>query len=261
MNTLFATLTALALVALPLALAHNPAGTPDRFCTGPTLLHDYGPMTSAAPERTLAGVAESAATVDTDLSSVASSPNREPHAETPPASNEGPIMIQAINGNLEECGTTGGIPFYLYEDLPASVRDRVPNPDRTADYDGEPEYAPGGAVFAAQDPASTICYNIPAHHGLSPIITAEDIAQIQVSFFVVSDWAPTGQDAFFFCGDGLADPCDPTNPTEVPDVTCNPRDQQIFCTGSCAVPFPPGQDGIYFAIMVQPFTQGHLWST
>ena len=222
MNRIFLTIVAASLLAVPLALAHEPAGTPDRFCTGPTLTHDYG----AGP---------------------------------------GNLIWNYQDGNLQECGYTATFDGTITDlegnevaDLCDPIRP-ICDADRTADWDHELEYANGGAVFAARDPASTDCWDIPAHHSEFPTVYAKDVVLgSSVEVAVTSNWAPTGLDAQFPCGDNVVDPCDPTNPAEVPDVTCNPRDQRVRGNGSgTPVPFSAGQDGAY-DVFVGPGFGGHV---
>ena len=257
MNKLYmALVVAVAFVAAPLALAHNPAGTPDRFCTGPGKVHDYG-------------------------------------------TSSGNLIFNYQDGNLQECGYT---PIFdgTIEDLEGNEVADLCDPirpicdaDRTADWDHELEYANGGAVFAARDPASTDCWDIPAHHLEFPTIWVQDnVFGGWMDFFVTTDYAPTGQDALFPCGDNVSDWCDPTDPAEVPDVTCNPRDQEQYCPApawpgawplteddppqpanpllppppfptypGCSIPFPAGQDGAYNVFIGVGHTAGHVWST
>ena len=224
----------ISMLAAPFALAHDPAGTPDRFCTGPTQVHDYG----AGP---------------------------------------GNLITNHQDGNLQECGTTQELNVrQLCVDVKSETGEPlvcVPlcdlNPalesvchlDRGADWDHELEYANGGAVLAAQDPAATHCWDIPAHHDLNPVVYADDLVLgSAVLLTVVSDWARADDPTQPECGDNLTEVCDPADPAEVPNVTCNMLDQAARGTGAGVVAgFGPGQDGTYH-IFVGPGTGGHVWT-
>ena len=242
MNKTFLLVVAAAFLVAPLAMAHTPAGTPDRFCTGPTKTHDYG------------------------------------------APATGRLIWNYQDGNLQECGTTqefqiaqicvdDAIPescIPVCENGPVSNElQTLCDSDRTADWDRDLEYAVGGGVFAAVEPASVDCWDIPAHHGSSTGITvwAEDVVFLgDVTVSVTSDWARADDPTQPECGDNVTEVCDPTDPAEVPGVTCNPLDQAVRgippATGLVAG-FGPGQDGVY-NIFVGPGTagssQGHIWS-
>lgn len=233
MNKTLLMLAAVAIMA-PAAFAHSPAGTPDRFCTGETGRHDYGP---------------------------------------PAAGN---LVFNYQDGNLEECGYTATFDGTVTDpsgneladlcDANPSVRSLC-DTDRTADYDGDLEFAQGGAVLAVNsgsgNSGSVACWGMNGHH--SSTITVTDAALGgNVAWSVTADWAPTGQDSLFPCGDSLIDACDPTDPTEIPDVTCNPRDGELDVPAaglgsidSTATPsFGAGQDGTY-NVFVQG-TAGHI---
>lgn len=92
-----------------------------------------------------------------------------------------------------------------------------------------------------------------APHHSSTVTVADYAAGGAVEFTVSSDWPRIGLESTFPCGDGVAEACDPADPTEIPDVTCNSRDQSITfppqVVGSTdnvgTVPFGPGIDGNY----------------
>lgn len=89
-----------------------------------------------------------------------------------------------------------------------------------------------------------------------------------VSFHVYSDWSRSNVAGFSPCGDGVVEECDPYDPGEIPDVTCNSRDQEAtfpaqpllseFNAG--IVDFSPGQDGAYLVIVGAGNTGGHIWT-
>ena len=231
-----------AMLLAPVVLAHDPAGTPDRFCTGPNREHDY---VGAVYWRFRFG----------------------------PVGIASKFYPQLDDGNLEECG---------YSPLVGDNQACRLNPllvgvcalDRTADWDRELEFGVGGAVLAAQDPASTFCWDIPAHHGSNPTVYVQDVVPQQVAFWVMADWARPEVAFAAPCGDHIYEACDPTDPAEEPGVTCNPQDQGVGApaqvagpvgsvlptapTNSVQVPFGPGQDGTY-VVLVEGFA-GHIWT-
>ena len=237
-----ALVVAAAFVAAPLAMAHVAVGTPDRFCTGPTKLHDYG----APATGHLAGNPQDG--------------NLQDCRYTPLVSEFGLCVPEflPVNPFPELCDFCRD-PWFGICDLLAL--------DREADWDREPEYAPGGGIFAAVEPASIDCWDIPAHHGTGSSITvwADDVVfRADVSVTVTSDWARVDDPTQPECGDNVTEVCDPTDPSEVPGVTCNPLDQSVSGTGAgVAAGFGPGQDGTYH-VLVGPGTlgssHGHIWS-
>ena len=234
MNRLYAALAmAAALVAVPFALGHEPAGTPDRFCTGPTNVHDYG----APATRGYFG--------------------------------------SLMDGNLEDCGHTS-IPdvvgLCLQDPPPGSMCDEcdgqelppawceLMSADLPADWDGEREYARGGAVLVSADPYGSYCWQTTPHHAVTPTVYAEDVLLGRdVGILVMTD-AARPSPAEDPCGDGIHEECDDEDPAEVPGVTCNPDDRSVEGTGhGTYVPFMPGDDGAY-RVYVGPGTQGHVWT-
>ena len=218
MDKTFMMAIAAAFLAAPLALAHEPAGTPDRFCTGPANVHDYGPST-------------------------------------------GSIIITFWDGNAEECQDVPELqPFWPCTDpTVGTLAEDVCAQNTPVDYDREQEYGIGGALLAAQEPASLDCWNTPAHHPVNPVVYAEDLAfGSDVRIVVSADWS---RDASWGCGDSNHEACDYDDPAEPPGVTCNPLDQEVEGVGTGTyAPFGPGEDGTYVVFVWQPHTQGHVWT-
>ena len=217
----------------PLSHAHEPAGTPDFTCQTPDEweVHDY----AAAHGWSVAGVSDN---------------------------------------NLEECGTTYGV-FVAgtpeCRELETRFDAQDPSSpvhalwlllcqtDRPADYDGDMEFAIGGAVVAVDggDGAtygSLACLGTPAHHG--NVVSVKDEVFTDVAFTVSADASlvpplPGEPD----CGDGVHQPCTSSAAATglavdaIPDLlgagTCNPNDRRILCLNVCTVPFGPGADGMY----------------
>lgn len=172
---------------------------------------------------------------------------------------------------------------------PATGHHLGPPQDGCVTRDDEPEFAAGGAYFAA-GAAALDCRGIVPHHGAGGSITvyaSDSFSHGSIALTVISDWAREDDPTAPPCGDRVFEWCDPTDPAEVPGVTCNPRDQRKHCPApswpyswlldgqqvpptnvampappeprACTVPFGPGQDGMYL-VYVGPGLQGHVWS-
>lgn len=221
MNKTSMILIVTALLAAPLALAHDPThplatpdGTKKLYCeaTSEWSVHDYGPVAN------------------------------------------GVTLGQPENGNTEDCvqdpwdlvvvpGRTCPPGYTVVLRLFArTVCGRLP----FADFDGHKEFATGGAWLLACDAAcgssgtgagAQACWGEMAHHGWS--VTVWDIGiGAGASFTIgVDDVDVTG----------LNDPCG----DRLVDVS-------MECIGSCTPFFPPGLDGAY-QVFVQG-TQGHVIS-
>lgn len=215
-----------ALLVLPFAAAHDPAGTPQTTCTGLTTTHDYGPVAS------------------------------------------GNLVFNPQDGNLAECGYTA-----LFEDDQICGADpqvqALCDTDRTADWDGDFEYANGGGwVFSDSGDGATygslFCWDVVAHHGSSFTVTDAALGgNVQVT--VTADWPRAAVAADLPCGDSSVEPCDPANPGDIDQVTCNALDGSVTCPAAglgtlsitCAATFGPGSDGAY-TLFIRGGTQGHI---
>lgn len=161
----------------------------------------------------------------------------------------------------------------------------------TAFFDGDMEYALGGAyLVASSGDGSTegglACSGILGHHPVGAILHVTDAAELLAGglpapFTVAADHtapaspAPPGAAD---CGDGVIEPCAPASlpsslpppgggvvdtvnrivweSSEVPGRPCNPLDRAKSCIGSCVVDFAPGADGAYFVFIGSPLMAG-----
>jgi hypothetical protein len=228
------------LAAAPIGLAHTDQGgpgTPDTSCQSPSewQVHDYAP----------------------------------------PAQFDALLGIR--DGNLEECGTTYGFSRGAQECREMEDRfgfgpgnllwEMSCNTDEPADYDGDFEFALGGALLAVdngdgQTFGSLVCYGTLGHHG--SVITVVDKVLNPVAFSVGADASlvppPPGEPD---CGDGTISPCGSS-----PGPTCNPNDHLLSCpiqrNGTCTVDFGPGADGAYYVFVgraARPGLGGHVFTT
>ena len=261
-------LCAMTLMLAPLALAHDPAGTPKTYCEPPWdwRIHDY----NMDPPET--GVYAGAATVD---------PVVQGHW---PGSDHNPrkFMWPYLDGNLEECGTTYGAFvltdeecwFLAHSGVSGPAYDAACQTDTPVDYDGHHEFGYiGRALLSVRSgdgvtSGSIACYDEVGHHPFAGSIYVYDIVFPNVAFDVVADYTdpaspvPPGEKD---CGDGIVQPCDPTPPEpsgakppvnvvidlvnallySLSTSTCNPSDRSISCLDHCTPSFGPGIDGAY----------------
>ena len=222
MNKTYILAIVAALVAAPLALAHNPAGTPKNYCEGSSewFTHDYGPVASG---RLLYGNEDGNLGGDCVTGHYVNGPSATPCADSDWS-------------------------FSVEED-PVPATYVCVNPP-VADWDGHNEFAFGGAWLLvtsgpgvpSADPsvgAGTLyCFGAAGHHANFATVTVTDLVLgAGVNFRVASDTSDltgTGEG----CGDFQSD---------------NGQD----CTGSCPVTFEAGLDGAY-VVFVQVGTAGHV---
>jgi hypothetical protein len=237
----------LALAAAPFAIAHDPAGTPDFTCQTPAewLVHDY----AGANGRTVADISDN---------------------------------------NLDECGTTYGLFIAgAPECYELETRFNAQDPasplhllwvllcatDRPADYDGDLEFALGGALLAVESGAtptgagSQACLGTEGHHN-SHVWVEDVVYGTNVAFTVGADASlvpPPPETGELDCGDNVTRPCTPPNSglgAEVDAVlallqtgNCNVNDHLVTCLSVCDVTFGPGADGTY-TVWVHPTVNG-----
>lgn len=80
----------------------------------------------------------------------------------------------------------------------------------------------------------------------------------------IVDYIPP-EPTYLDCGDGIVEPCDPTDPTAVDQVTCNARDGQLICyaqpigsaSNSCTPTFGPGANGDYLVRVLYDTNPAH----
>jgi len=143
------------------------------------------------------------------------------------------------------------------------------------DYDGHLEFAVGGGYLAAANGGvyasgpwlgaswgSVACLGENADHTPATEVSVSATGTGgAVGFSVTSDYArdavPADTDpqtgAQTICGDHLIEPCDPTSPTDVDQVTCNAKDGELIVPpaalgslSNAGTPtFGPGQNGAY----------------
>lgn len=136
------------------------------------------------------------------------------------------------------------------------------------DYDGHKEWGYGGGWILAgegettpETDGATACFGEAAHHPIFPTIEVTDTDGNPIAFQVGIDWPMGGGDPDpstpYACGDGIVDPCDPINPAEIDDTTCEANDRLISAFGSVTMTgFPPGQDGSYIVFVAG--AAGHI---
>ena len=251
-----------ALLLAPLGTLADQAvlGIPDHTCQGPGEwnVHDYGPVvTGTAP----------------------------------------PV---ARDGNLEECRVGAWLEpegdACMALDDGGLVHQMACASDRPADFDGDAEYAAGGAILVADSgDGSTYgglaCLDTAGHHPQAGRVSVIDASGLVVPFTVSADHAnptlPRVPDQID-CGDGVIQPCDAEPPagsnlpspasTAVDAVSgilwsltedvCTSGDTSVVCRGSCVVEFSPGANGAYVVIIgsggdegpAPLATQGHVYS-
>lgn len=228
MKMMLLTLAA-ALLAAPLTLAHQPAGTPKNYCEplAEWSTHEYGPPASGV---LVAGFIDGNLAGDCD-----------------PGLSVTPIVSPSVRDPLEsEVGADVNPPL--------------------ADYDGHSEFAFGGAFLLAEsgtgayDPAgsgSLYCFGEAAHHSQFPLITVTDVALGSALSVMVG--VDNGPGATFPLGAVTVQPQNPTSPDASGDASCGDGLVDLWdtCFGSCSPWFPPGMDGAYY-VFIQGGTQGHV---
>ena len=205
MNKSFLIAIAAALMAAPLAFAHDPAGTPKNYCEPQSEwnVHDYGAPASGV---LLQGYEDGNLGGDCDNSGWG----------VPSVSLvECPNVVVGVSGVVYVCWDLGA-----------------------ADYDGHAEYARGGAWLLACNSGcgdyvpgdgALVCFGDAAHHG--SFVEVDDAALgAGAKFYVAADHNDTAAQAA-----GL--PEDPCGDFE--------SDAGQECVGSCLVAFGPGKDGSY----------------
>ena len=219
MNKTYPILVVAALLAAPLALAHDPThrlatpdGTKKLYCepTGEWSVHDYGPVANGV---TL-GQPEDGNTEDCFPD---------------------PWDIIVVSGRACPPGYT-----VLFRLATRTVCRQLP----VADFDGHKEFATGGAWLLACDAAcgssgtgagAEACWGEQAHHGWD-VTVLDNAIGAGASFTIGADDVDVT---------GLNDPCG--------DLQV---DVSIECVGSCTPYFPPGLDGAYQVFVLG--SQGHV---
>lgn len=193
-----------------------------------------------------------------------------------------------------ECGWLGGTPGVCE---PVTV----PIDRPVLDYDGEWDYAQGGAwlfVVTGDGAASGVaaCFGAPSvgHHGGD--VLAWDDAGFGPRILLTSDHSPRGEEDLPDCGDNIVEPCDltPPEPSDAPEplnvvfdtynalmysrispqgMFCNPLDHVVETAATLdgptrlSPPFGPGADGTYNVFVLPDFDRGllpqsgHVWTT
>lgn len=245
MNRALSISIVIALATVSPAVAHDPPGTPNFSCQAipEWLVHDY-------------------------------------------VAADGLLLQDVSDNNLQECGTTHG--FFVAGNLECDeleyrlglgpghpAWELLCNTDRPADYDGDMEFAVGGALLAVENGdgwsrGSLVCIGTYGHHG--SYVQIEDEVFRGVLFSVGADASarppPAGEPD---CGDGVIRACDPRpDPTGNPlldsvvdilgSAGCNPGDHRVTCMDACYVPFGPGADGTY-TVWVHPTFGGGYGGT
>lgn len=138
------------------------------------------------------------------------------------------------------------------------------------DFDGHQEWAYGGGWLLASDnlqtpesDGATVCFGAAPHHLIGATVNVADTTGAAIAFQIGIDWPMGGGDPDpstpYACGDGIIDPCDPLDFSEVDDVTCEANDRLLPGFGSLSLAgFLPGQDGSY--IVFVEGTAGHFWT-
>ena len=194
--------------ALPLALAHEPAGTPKDYCESVAEwnVHDYG---APASGRLVAGGEDGNLLGDCDgVTSV--------DPGTPCAGFDDPANPLTFYAGF--CDSEVNLPV--------------------ADFDGHREWALGGAWLLSCDAACGAsgagagayeCFGEPAHHGSSVSVVDLGLGA-GATFSVAADHVDAAAVA-----------------AGLPESACGDfeDDQSQECLGSCGVVFPPGLDGAY----------------
>ena len=243
MNRIILSCVVAALLAAPLAIAHEPAGTPKNYCEPPSEwnTHDWN---SDPPSTRF-----STKGIGTESGSTTSHSSGDPKYQWP-----------YMDGNLGgDCSGAFnlGTPCAGWEDPhdPLSFYAGLCDFDPfVADFDGHKEFGyVSHALLLACDVAcgwsglgagAQYCWHEGAHHPPYPYVSATDIVLGSGTAFTVyadhMDWA-----AWWL---GL--PEDPCGDFQF--------DWDQDCVGSCPVAFGPGLDGAYH-VVVQG-VQGHVWT-
>ena len=240
-------IVAASLALAPFAFAHTDQfgpGTPDYTCQTPAewQVHDYAAATNS---RLVTGISDN---------------------------------------NLEECGTTYGL-FIAgapeCRELETRLGANDPgsplhilwvllcDTDRVADYDGDMEFAIGGALLAVNDgdgqtSGSLVCLGTVGHHG-STVSVEDQFFGTNVGFTVGADASLLVLPGEPDCGDRVIYPCTKPNSGLGPEVDlvlnllvnvpCNPNDHLLRCHAVCTAPFGVGANGAYY-VMVHPTLDG-----
>ena len=179
----------------------------------------------------------------------------------------GRVILGPYDGNGTSCSHTSIVP----------------------EYDGHLEFAIGGAYLAADNGGvyasgpwagaswgSQACFGEDADHTpMTTIYITDLVTGGSVGMDITSDYArdavPADTDpttgAQTICGDHLVEPCDPTDPTAVDQVTCNSHDGDLTVMTSTTLwdanpnsgtpTFGPGQDGAYVIFVFANVNSAH----
>lgn len=222
MKNTYMVAVAAALMAAPLVMAHNPAGTPKTYCEPQSEwnTHEYGaPATGMLLQGYEDGNPDDCDASGTDYKLV-------------------PVPGPCPEG-YKDVGTV------IIREPPPAVVYILCMKQGPLDYDGHAEYARGGAWILAESGdglptsgGSLNCFGDAAHHTYYGPVSVNDVALgAGATFTVAADTIDLSSGANGPCGDFESDV----------DSTC---------TGSCIVTFPPSIDGSY-QVYVQG-TQGHV---
>ena len=174
-----------------------------------------------------------------------------------------------VEWNLHDfaVGRSDVLVFYGYDgNLADCNNDTVPY-----DFDGHQEWAYGGGWLLASEnlqtpeqDGATNCFGAIAHHPVFPTVyVSEATTGNGIAFQVGIDWPMGGGDPDpstpYACGDGIVDPCNPLDPLEIDDQTCEANDRLLAGVGSLSLTgFLPGQDGSYIVFVDN--AAGHFWT-
>jgi hypothetical protein len=195
-----------ALVAAPLALAHDPAGTPKNYCevgSAEWSVHDYGPVASGSliygnEDGNLGGDCSGNTSVEPGVLCVGADLS---------ALNPGDpaTAVDVLNSIfLGFCGSEIDPPV--------------------ADWDEHNEFAFGGAWMLVNDDLTQVCFGAEGHHPeFGPYSVFDNVLMDGATFTVASDTVALVPGD---CGDFESD-------------------DSSDCVGSCTVTFPSGLDGAY----------------
>ena len=208
----------------------------------------------------------------------------------------GYLVTGVSDNNLEGCGTTYGS-FLAGQPECRLLQSQVPGitdpshpfyplyvrlclTDRPADYDGDMEYAQGGAYLVADSGNGSTygglaCTGTFGHHLVGGTVYVTDLAFPEVAFILAADFSgplsPPPLPGSPDCGDGLIEPCwrvprsgedgsaatsSATGPSWVfLPYSCNPLDRAKPCLDRCTANFHPGSNGAYI-VFVGPTEDG-----